>query len=432
MTRILIRSGKSPFDTFSAHETFDTNLVGNNNGNLVFASAAHKLLSAEGVILGTRMFGFGAEIADAVNNEYDTFVLPLANAFRPAFQDNLMKLTAFIEKLKIPTVMLSGGAQSANGSFDHLKQMEPSIRAFCKAVLKTSSHLTVRGERTAEYLRSLGFNDVLVIGCPSITMNGPGHKVAPVSKKSKYKIAYNIETSKDLLGTLVNEVENHHDATYFPQDTHSLEMMLWGLDRHKMGRDERLPLYMTHSQFQDDKAEFHLDAHTWIQRMKDFDLSFGPRIHGNIVPILGGTPSVVVAHDSRTQELAQYHEIPYFTPEESKNLSCLDEVLERANFTKFNAGHTIRFNVVRDFLHNNGLKTIYDNGQELARAKYEEKLREIDFPEPQKAEWARMTPGEKYRLRKMRLQSIDIRNLRIENRKLRNALEKTAVNFSSI
>lgn len=432
MKRILMRAGKSPFETSTAHETFDTNLVGNNNGNLIFASAAHKLLSAEGVSIGTRMFGFGSEIADAASDEYDAFVMPLANAFRPAFEDNLRKLTSFIDKLKIPTVMLSGGAQSAAGSFDHLKPMEPTIKAFCKAVLKSSSHITVRGEKTANYLRGLGFSDVLVIGCPSLTMNGPGHTVSPLETKERYNIAYNIETSKDLLGALIDEVEKKHDATYFPQDTHTLEMMLWSIDRFKPGRDHRLPLYMTHAEFRENKAEYHLDASVWIERMKKFDLSFGPRIHGNIVPILAGTPSVVVAHDSRTQELAEYHEIPHFTPSESKQLNSLDAVIERVDFTRFNAGHTRRFNVVREFLNKNGISTIYDQGQELALENYNSTLESTQFPSAQLTEWANMTSGERYRLSKIRSQSIDIRNLKLENRKLKTTIAKAAGGLTSL
>ncbi|MFJ2619680.1 polysaccharide pyruvyl transferase family protein [Glutamicibacter sp. NPDC087344] len=432
MTRILIRAGKSPFDAYSAHETFDTNLIGSNNGNLIFASATHKLLSAEGVSIGTRMFGWSEALAAKASDEYDMFVLPLANAFRPTFEGQLKKITQFIDKLTIPTVMLSGGAQSHNGSFDHLKPMEPTIKAFCKAVLRKSSHITVRGERSAEYIRSLGFTDVMVIGCPSLTTNGPGHTVPQLAEKDSYRIAYNIETSKDLLGELISEVERNHDATYFPQDLATMEMMLWGLDKQKPKRDQRLPLYSSHNQFASDKAEFFLDASTWIRRMKDFDFSFGPRIHGNIVPILAGTPSVVFAHDSRTQELVEYHEIPHFKPSEVKNVKSLDEVVERADFTKFNAGHSARVNKVKWFLNENGIKTIFDEGEEKARASYEASLTEVALPPAQGTDWASMSVNERYRLSHQRTQAIEVRKLKAENQKLRDALSKASSSLATV
>lgn len=427
MTRILIRAGKSPFTPMTAYDTFDKNVIGNNNGNLLFSSAAHKMLAAEGVVVKAHGFNFSAAQAPKVNDEFDKFVLPLANAFRLGFEPQLKRITAFINKLTIPTVMLSGGAQSGpDGTFDNLKPMEPAVKAFCRAVLKTSSHITVRGEKTAEYIRGLGFNDVMVVGCPSMTMNGPGHRVEPLVNKDSYKIAYNIESSKDLMGELVESIERDHDATYFPQDMSTFEQMLWGIEKYKTTRDQRLPLRMSHHQFTSNKAEYHLDPYTWINRMKDFDLSFGPRIHGNVIPILAGTPSVVFAHDSRTQELAEYHEVPHFTPDEVASVENLDQVIERADFTKFNAGHTARFEKVQKFLNENGITTIYDKGQEKARTKYENRMSNLELPEPQGTEWAGMTPGGISRLRKQRATEVELTKLRTENVALKKSLKLQA------
>lgn len=432
MTRILLRAGKSPFKPVSSHDTLESNLIGNNNGNLIFASAAHKLLSADSVTIDTRMYGWSAELASRVNSEYDSVVLPLANAFRPAFEGQLIKLTEFITRLSIPAVMLSGGAQSSNGSFAHLRPMENSIKNFCKAILARSSHITVRGEKTAEYIRSLGFKDVLVIGCPSMTMNGPGHSVRSISPKRNYNIAYNIENLKDILGAVIDKADKEHSSTYFPQDIYTQELMLWGVNRFKNNRDYRLPLNPNHEQFVRNKAEFHLDAYTWIEALKKFDFSFGPRIHGNIVSILAGTPAVVFAHDSRTQELSEYHEIPHFTPAEVDSISEIDSIVERADFSKFNAGHAKRFEVVRDFLDGNGLKTIYDVDQMDSLIKYESRMKETNFPEPQKVEWADMTVGEKSRLQLQRQQMKELATLQAENKKLKSVLSKLGTTLGQL
>lgn len=425
MTKILMRAGKSPFEAMSSYETFDRNVMGSNNGNLLFASAAHKLLSTEGTSVDTRISGFNAKLAPSVNDEYDAFVIPLANAFRPSFENQLKSITGFIEKLTIPTVMLSGGAQSGpDGSFDWLKPMEDTVKNYCRAILKSSSHITVRGEHTASYVRSLGFNDVLVIGCPSMTMNGPGHAVRDLEKKDKYRVAYNIQTSKDFMGMLATKLESQHEATYFPQDIATLEMMLWAVEKYKSNRDARLPLRSSHDQFTQNKAEFHLDASTWINRMKDFDLSVGPRIHGNVVPILAGTPGVVLAHDSRTLELCEYHEIPHFKPDEAEDVRDLDAVIERADYSKFNAGHTGRFEKLVGFLKDNGISTIYDEGQEAARADYERRLAKTNLPEPQRTEWAGMSAHERVRLAKQRTTEAKLTTLAKENLALKKRLEK--------
>ena len=427
MTRILIRAGKNPFNPLSAYDTFDRNTIGNNNGNLLFSSAVHKLLSAEGVQVEAHGLSFNPKQAPEVSQEFDVFVLPLANAFRVGFENSLKALTAFIEKLDIPTVMLSGGAQSGpDGTFSNLDRIEETVKRFCRAVLRRSSHITVRGEQSANYIRSLGFNDVLVLGCPSMTLNGPGHSVRAVETKSRYRLGYNIESSKDIMGALIEKIEAQHDSTYFPQDIGTFEMMLWGVEKYSAARDDRLPLRMKHHQFVDNKAEFMLDPHVWIRRMRDMDLNFGPRIHGNVVSILAGTPSVVFAHDSRTQELSEYHDIPHFKPNEISGVDSLNQVIERADFTKFNSGHAVRFDKVLNFLHVNNLKSIYDIGQESARADYESRLNAVKFPSPQNTEWASMKPNEITRLQKQRSLEIRLEILQRENTSLKKLASSQA------
>lgn len=409
MKQILIRAGKSPFAPHDPYETFDRNLIAGNNGNLIFAAATHKLLSAEGVKVEAHGYHFDAKQAPQVNEKYDAFVLPLANAFRPAFESSLKSLTQFIDALKIPTVMLSGGAQSGpDGTYDHLKPMTETVEAFCKAVLRTSSHITVRGERTADYIRSLGFNDVIAIGCPSLTMHGPEHEVRAIRSKPRMRVAYNAEPGVTELAELVQNIETSSDATYFPQDRASFELLLWGVDKFSDSIDRRLPFRTSHHQFQRGTAEFHVDASTWIKRMKRMDLSFGPRIHGNIVPILAGTPAVVFAHDSRTLELSQYHDIPHVKANEFGKIATVEDLTEIADYGLFNQGQAARVAKVQDFLHGNGMSTIFDSGQEAARQDYEERLGTVDFPEPQTADWSGLTPNEAARVRRQRVREVEL------------------------
>jgi len=67
----------------------------------------------------------------------------------------LIRLTALVERLRIPVVVLGVGAQ---GTFDYdtrrLKSIESSVRAFTSAVLARSPSIGVRGELTQDYLRA--------------------------------------------------------------------------------------------------------------------------------------------------------------------------------------------------------------------------------------------------------------------------------------
>jgi hypothetical protein len=387
-----MRLGKTPFDVYDGFDTLDWNTIGGNSGNLLFGAASHKLFSTKDTTVDANRYIINKSMVGRVNSEYDGFILPLANAFRPSFEDELLRTAEFIEGLKIPFLMLSGGAQlPLDRDPSALRKIEPTIKRFARAVLNKSSSLSVRGEITADYLRSLGFNDVIVVGCPSLTMNGRGHSVSTPLLSEGDPVAYNIETSTPFGGELIAEAESKYRATYVPQDAATLAMMLWGTAPYTAS-DPRLPLHKEHTQFANGRAEYQLDASTWIRRMSDMKFSFGPRIHGNIAAVLAGTPAVVLAHDSRTAELAGYHEIPSIDSRGDSLPKTVQALYEHADFKQFNTGHSERFDRLSDFIHENGFAHIYDTGQEQAREEYESALASITFPPAQRAIWTDWSP----------------------------------------
>lgn len=392
-TRYLMRLGKTPFDVVDAFHTLDRNLLGTNSGNLVYGAAAHKLFSTRDTEVDANYYRITAKMADAVNDEYDGFILPLANAFRPEFEGQLLRTAEFLERLTIPFLMLSGGAQlPMDGDPAALKAMEPTVKRFARAVLNGSSALSVRGERTADYLRSLGFHDVVVVGCPSLALHGPGHQVdVPETLERGAQIAYNLETKDPFGGDLIEDAERHYRATYMAQEHGSLGLMLWATDPFA-GSDPRLPLARSHPQFTSARAEMFVDADPWIERMSQMAFSFGARAHGNIAAVLGGTPSVMLAHDSRTLELAQHHGIPYVIRDAEHEPRSVEELYSHADFTEFNRGHAERFGVLSDFIHDNGFEHIYDPGQETALAGYERKIESTSFQPVVRPTWTGEPP----------------------------------------
>lgn len=430
--KILIRAGKDPRVPMTAYETFSTNPIGNNNGNLIFATAAHKLLSASEQQVDVHGLAFHPRHAARVNEEYDHVVLPLANAFRRGFEAQLKNLTLFVEKLNIPVTMLSGGAQSGpDGSFDNLLPMKSTAQRFCAAVLERSPKLTVRGERTAEYLRSIGVRDVEVIGCPSVTLNGRGHRVDVDFSRAVKKVAYNVETSKDLAGSLVESVEANCDAHYFAQDMKTFELMLHGTEAFPHGRDGRLPLRSSHSQFTAGKARFPLDAWTWIEELRGYDFAFGPRIHGNVTSVLAGTPALLFAHDSRTRELAEYHGIPHLTESQYQNVSSLDDLLEKVDYSEFNARHGDNFDRLISFVHESGLSTIYDEGEERALESYRRSVDAVTFPPSLTTTWADQPEFVRHRFAHERELELELKRLRASMSEMKAEVKRLKENVAA-
>ena len=111
-TRILLRSPKNPFEVVSPDEVFRRNLIGTNAGNLVFLQATWKILGVPGATLVPDGLSVTPGRADEINDLYDVYVVPLANAFRPSFEDSLIQMTQLIRRLRIPVVILGVGAQA--------------------------------------------------------------------------------------------------------------------------------------------------------------------------------------------------------------------------------------------------------------------------------------------------------------------------------
>ncbi|MFY0406232.1 polysaccharide pyruvyl transferase family protein [Solicola sp. PLA-1-18] len=402
MTRILVRAHKSPFRVASVEETRERNLIGDNTGNLVFSQSVFRLLSTEGTELEAARLR--RDKAKAINERYDHVVIPLANAFRFSFIEPLDAMSEIIENLTIPVSVVGVGAQATlggeNGRFDDLAR---PVSRFVKAVLERSPSIGVRGGFTAEYLAGLGFGDdvVDVIGCPSMFMNGPDlsvHKKVD-ALTSESPIAFNV--SPYVLPT--GAISQRHAAAYpnlryMAQDHLTLELMLTGAYPGVKKRQiaAGVPVYLDHPLIAQDRVRFFVDPVTWFDHLKGYDFSFGTRIHGNIAALLAGTPALVLAHDSRTLELADYHQIPRVPVNEITDDVDAAELYAKADWEPMNQGHQQRWEVFQAFLARHGLPHVYQDGQDPSA--FDARLDSLDFPAPVQTLMG-LTPAELYAMK---------------------------------
>ncbi|WP_062650507.1 polysaccharide pyruvyl transferase family protein [Streptomyces maremycinicus] len=385
MKRILLRSGKSPFDVVPVEEALHRDVIATNSGNLIFSDAAHKILTTPDSEVFSNGMRTDVSAAARINEEYDAFVVPLANAFRPTFEQPLQRLTRLISKLKIPVVVMGVGAQTGV-TYDpaRLKPMEPSVRAFCAAVLEHSASIGVRGEFTEQYLNDMGFRDVEVIGCPSMFMHGDR---LPVEKKSaaltpESRIAVNGSHTAVRGGGLHKVITRTHERyphlRYIGQNLTDAKQLHWRDVDSPAGRITEMPTHPDHPMYREDKARVYIDPITWIDDLRDFDYSFGSRIHGNIAALLAGTPATVLAFDSRTLELCRYFEIPHRLLSEVPADLDPAALYEEADFTALSGNHKERFDRFTAFLDKNGLPNTFTHGD--GGVAFEKKLRSLSFP----------------------------------------------------
>jgi hypothetical protein len=382
--RILLRAPKDPFEVVSPERTLEQNLIGNNSGNLIFIEAAHKILGTRETEITVDRFDAPKLGADQINERFDAYVIPLANAFRMRFEANLISMTRLLERLTIPVVVLGVGAQ-ANVRYNpaRLTQIEGSVRAFMRAALDRSPSVGVRGEFTYDYLRGLGFADVEVIGCPSMFLHGDRLDVEKrlPALTSDAALAMNVSPYVKAMGPIVtSHLARYPNLRYIAQDLETLELLLWGDPTPGSGVDAENPIHTSHPLLQQGRTRLYVDPWPWIEGLRGMDFSFGTRIHGNIAALLAGTPAFVFAHDSRTLELARYFGIPHRIMAEVAPGTDAADLYAEADYGDLVGGHAARFATFTGFLERHGLAHVFQPGEDPTA--FDRRMAATPFPPP--------------------------------------------------
>lgn len=390
MTRLLVRSGKDPFTPVVAESTLTQDVFNSNSGNYLFQHAVWKALSIDGAELvsnGTLSERVVPAHGDAarVNEEFDHFVIPMANAFRPDFAPRLDRLSELLKDVTIPVTVVGIGAQAPHGQgIESLEPIADTVRRFVGLVLDRSASIGVRGEFTRSYLLGLGFpeSSVEVIGCPSLYLHGRDFrvdkKVDSISTDSP--LALNLTPEVAGIGAFATaQAERHPNLTYIGQDANDLRMLLWGTPFPHV-HDPLVPVHLEHPLYQSDRIRLFLDTWTWYDFLATQDFAYGTRFHGNVAALLGRTPALLLAHDSRTLELAEYHRMPYtLMPEFTAELKA-EDLYAATDMSEFNAAMPEGFDRYTAFLERNGLEHIWAEGNRSGD--FDERLAAATFPAP--------------------------------------------------
>ena len=390
MPRLLIRSGKDPFTPVSAETTLTQDVFNSNSGNYLFQHAVWKALAVDGTELvsnGTlsERVAPGRRDAERINEEFDHFVIPLANAFRPDVIDRLDRLSDLLEDVTIPVTVTGIGAQAAHGQgVESLAPIADQVRRFVSLVLDRSASIGVRGVFTQTYLTQLGFPEesIDLIGCPSLFLHGRDfrveRKVDAVGPDSR--LALNLTPEVAGIGAFASEhAERYPNLTYVPQDAHDLRLMLWGVPFPHV-HDRSVPVHLDHPLYSADRMRLFLDTWPWYDFMAEHDFAYGTRFHGNVAALLGGTPAMLLAHDSRTLELAEHHRMPHrITPELTADITA-EELYAATDMTEFNETMPVNFDRWTSFLDRNGLTHAWSEGQ--TTNDFDHALAAADLPPP--------------------------------------------------
>ena len=328
-----------------------------NFGNKVWLQG---ILSEIDVKETTYEFGYDELSEDFINYNYDCVLLPLANCFHLNWVQYMEKRASHISKLKIPVYVIACGIQAK--SYDEIDTLveaikEPSTK-FIKSVYNTGGEFALRGYFTAEFFSRLGFKDAVVTGCPSIFQMGRNLTISnekvpkedfissingtfklPVTEKC-------IKTSdficQDIYGKML------YDPEYFVSNPIDFRRILKYIKRGDYDFVRALA---------NNKIKLFADTQQWMSYYvhNNVSFSFGSRIHGTIMPILSGVPSLCYTTDARTREMAEFFDIPHISPSQNPSKKDMYEWYCETDYSTFNNNFSKRFDDFEKFLQKCGL-----------------------------------------------------------------------------
>lgn len=306
------------------------NLSGVNLGNFAFR---HGLAQMHDLSPYRKMGWVGTIDYVEQNGKPDNLLLSCANWLGTSVDDenNNGYRALVIEKMDCPVTAVAIGAQSHSPISEF--ELGPRTQRLIKVISERSKLVSVRDSFTQEALEKYGITNTIVTGCPSNFINlSPTlgrtiqYKASAILDKSmgldKARIHLseysggNSASLKVLSKTL--EILRQSPSFYVVQSPELLPFLL--------GESEDLPIvYSTASMMKGKmKASDLLKAKTlhfslieaWMDFARTCDISLGMRIHGNMLPLQAGVPSIVIGHDSRTSGLANAMGIPLISADD--------------------------------------------------------------------------------------------------------------------
>ena len=369
--KYLVRGGADPLVSYKPRDLLKTNYIGGNSGNMMFLYGVINVLTTESAscVVTNRKSNWSDEEIRKINEEYDAVIFPMADAFRPDYVSDLRKYTSFINKLRIPCVVIGVGLRAKyEPNLEEKRSFDDDVKAFVKAVLDHSSQIGLRGEVTGKYLEKIGFTegtDFKVIGCPSLYMHGTSiDKREPAFEK--IGINLNAIASQEINDFYIRSI-NSHDNIHIVQQR-GIEFLDWYYGR-KVDLSTFVPEYPPYNIFdkiefdlmkKEGKVHFYLDVPSWLESVRSFGVFAGCRFHGVVAAILAGVPSAITPIDSRTREFSLFHHIPQIPKEDMMSGKSFEDCLQSLDYSEFHKYHMYNLENYISFLAHNGLESIFD------------------------------------------------------------------------
>ena len=308
---------------------------------------------------------------DRLNAEYDYVFLRGSNYVHAEM--DWVQAPDVLRRLKIPVIAFGIGAQApVSGTLE----LSEATKTVLKLIGDSTASLGVRGTYSAEVLNDLSIKNVRIIGCPTAFRNNNPNlaiRLPALEQVKKAGITLRREVSKTYAQDIQRYLTFHRDLVKAMADRFEVTLMSQGEAEEKklaLGTPEQKAAAMAAlkdnawatSWYLDEQVAglyqsrmFYSDVVAEYERLvRGLDLVLGYRLHGNLMALANGTPSIYFTYDSRTVEFADTFKIPsvdVFSGQEFR----LEDYWDQARFDRFNTAYAQVYGQMRDFLVENGV-----------------------------------------------------------------------------
>ena len=306
---------------------------------------------------------------DRLNAEYDYVFLRGSNYVHAEM--NWSKAAEVLRRLKLPVIAFGIGAQApVSGKLE----LSEDTKTVLKLISDSTASLGVRGTYSAEVLNDLGIRNVRIIGCPTaFRSNDPNLaiRLPPLEQVKTAGVTLRREVSKTYAQDIKRYLTFHRDLVKAMADRFEVTLMSQGEAEEKklaLGTPEQKAAAMAalednawaSSWYLDEQVSglyrsrmFYSDIVADYERLvRGLDLVLGYRLHGNLMALANGTPSIYFTYDSRTVEFADTFKIPSIDVFAGQDFR-LEEHWVQARFDRFNAAYAQVYRAMSAFLSEN-------------------------------------------------------------------------------
>ncbi|MCI5824979.1 MAG: polysaccharide pyruvyl transferase family protein [Candidatus Gastranaerophilales bacterium] len=263
------------------------------------------------------------------------------------------KITKFIEKINLPFIPVSVGANCAyNDSIfcDLHKILNKDLIRFINTLASKSELIGVRGEMTLDVLNRLGVKNVLPVGCPTFYEElNPNKQIIKKPFNQNFKIILNnSDILKNYNGNRCWILQDEIDIVNFLYFNQSLSHYGINLNNKEQAL---LKEYIANN-----NIAFIPSIETWKDKVAENDFYMGSRVHGGVIALNSSVPTLICQNDIRAFEMTDLLNIPYLNIlklfSENKPIEFYYNTI---SFDDYNKNFKNNYNNFMNFLIKNGV-----------------------------------------------------------------------------